>query len=119
MTPTQAIEKAIEKSVKGGWNDRLYRNRDNAEENNKAGVWTHHSSLFLDPLFWMALGKECGWAETGCSLCHRFVERDEFGYFECEEHGLLVEGLYADSVWKLQWHLFIETKKQIRKRLRY
>ena len=50
------METAIKKAIEGGWNDRLYR-----VDTGNDKVWTHHSSLLLDPLFWQALGKSMGW----------------------------------------------------------
>lgn len=65
----------LKKAIEGGWNDRLYRNMRNAPENEKAGIETHYRDLVLDPLFWQALGKSCGWLsyQTDTYYMHFFL----------------------------------------------
>lgn len=59
-----SMKEVITKAIQGGWNDRLYR-----VDTGNSEVWTHHSSLLLDPLFWQALGKAEGWPEDSCRYC--------------------------------------------------
>lgn len=84
MTSQEVIKKAIE----GGWGDRLYR-----VETGNTSVWTHSTAMFLDPLFWQALGKSLGWESW----------KDRY---EAKEAMFEAVPKYVDE-WEYRWHQFI------------
>lgn len=51
--------------------------------------------MFLDPLFWQALGKDL-WDKEG--FCD-YIDEQGFG---------MIRGVYDISVWTSQWHRFID-----------
>lgn len=63
------MENIIKKAIEGGWSD------DTTWSPNED---VHDTRLaFLDPLFWQALGKSCGWAlhkgPCSCEECHKMI----------------------------------------------
>lgn len=86
------MKNAITKAIEGGWSDTLYR-----VDTGNTEVWTHHSSLLLDPLFWQALGKNLGWVT------------DNEDYFLKETiAGGLISRTYGIWTWRNEWHNFID-----------
>lgn len=56
-------QEAIEQAIEGGWNDDNYAFgvEDKSKEKIVVGAWCYTDNVFLDPLFWQALGKVRGW----------------------------------------------------------
>lgn len=80
MTLTETIKKAIA----GGWS---YKKNQNTFINFESDVVQNYEKIFLDPLFWSALGKAMGWND----------------YYH-------VDGLHVSRVeWRYRWHRFIDT----------
>ncbi len=50
------MEKIINKAIEGGYSFE----KEKEELLTHGGVW-HPKQIVLDPLFWQALGKACGW----------------------------------------------------------
>ena len=86
MTIQQTIQKAIEGGYKGGGREFLTADIES---------WRNQVLVFLDPLFWQALGKILGWEK-------------QFGnYSEKETKRLLEKGALIPR-WLYQWHRFID-----------
>lgn len=109
MTLQQAIQKAIE----GGYEpqDKIFSIRKddsqysfrqilvNTEpETTNGGIalpfWGYEKMLFLDPLFWQALGKSLGW-------------NPENSIHYLESLGISQDGLCCPD-WLYHWHRFID-----------
>lgn len=91
------MEKAIRKAVEGG-----YVITDNPEF--VFGEWNMcRGHIFLNPPFWQALGKACGWSIKACVpfLEHRL---------SATGHGGNVDDniLWVDEEWQMHWHRFID-----------
>ena len=71
----QLIKEIIEKGIAGGYGDG---ERETIIVNDKIdfalGDLKHWAEVFLDPIFWQALGKACGWEKSG------FFSKDYFWY---------------------------------------
>lgn len=66
------MQEIIKKAVEGGWRPTKY-----IDWNSRDQVYglidifaAHQKSSFLDPLFWQAIGKRCGWCECDCGGQH-------------------------------------------------
>ena len=99
------ISEAIQKSIEGGWNDRLYRTEHYSKDRKD---WTHHSSLFLDPSFWQCLGKAMGWISDDpyfcrCPITGEKAKRNPAFLADC-----LCHREFARDEWKTEWHKFID-----------
>lgn len=85
MKPSERIkmETAIKKAMEGGYPQASYLKQE---------------IFLLDPLFWQALGKGCGWTSI-CNVCRKiYVD-------ECFINHV---GQPIGSVWKYNWHRFID-----------
>ena len=93
------IEKAIQKVIEGGYNgvqitDDLWSGimTDSAKEN--------YRCMFIDPLFWQALGKSMGWTgKENCSEC---------GYIWEESCWCDREYTHSVARWRHYWHRLID-----------
>lgn len=84
------MEKAIRTAIEGGyiykrWNENIPMYDLHP---------TEYSDIFLDPLFWQALGKALGWDEKDKELKTSY--HDGVGFVSPWPH------------WKYFWHLFID-----------
>ncbi len=52
------MEIIIKKAIEGGWDK-------NAMLCAVSDLWWHYEIAVLDPVFWQALSKACGWKSTG------------------------------------------------------
>lgn len=59
----------------------------------------HTNSFLLDPLFWQALGRACGWEKKVCDCLGSGIT-----CYSCEKWGTQVVGMD----WKEYWHRFID-----------
>lgn len=66
------MESIIKKAIEGGWSADA---KDFYWSTNTNSVKCYHNSIFLDPLFWQAIGKVCGWE----------VVMDRYYCPDCEE----------------------------------
>lgn len=92
----EIIKKAIEGGYKWNFHDRGHEVFDT--EGNSAKYVCLYAHI-LDPLFWQALGKACGWAERICFNCGGSMSNtldDKEGLFVCTKCGK-IEG-------RLGWH---------------
>lgn len=77
------MEQAIKKAIEGGWKPGLVTDFSVLDDESwimvihQAGYkwvrsdWVFDNSIFLDPLFWQALGKALGWKEySSYCTCH-------------------------------------------------
>lgn len=55
------MESIIKKAIEGGWSHKAP----------KEVKEFYFKDIFLDPLFWQALGRACGW-DSGCNICSTF-----------------------------------------------
>jgi hypothetical protein len=85
------IEQAIKEAVENGYADHAYCNEFDKYES--SGSYCY-STVFLDPLFWQALGKARGWRQD-------VVEQDV--QLLDNKASILV-----NWGWKLRWHRFID-----------
>jgi hypothetical protein len=58
-----AIEIAIQDAIRGGWRPPFILRRVELEVGFGELFYQMYASVFIDPLFWQALGKSRGWAE--------------------------------------------------------
>ena len=82
------ISEVIKKAVEGGWYPRDIRTQYTHVFTERGHIEVEDYHIFLDPLFWQALGKSLGWKE-GMGIYR------EPGHFELTE-------------WWSQWHNFID-----------
>ena len=83
---TTYIQKAIEKSIEGG-----YKTNPITTAEKEQGFQHNVSEIFLDSLFWRGLGKSCGWDDG--------EHKDEsFGW----------SGNPSLWMWQHKWHRFID-----------
>lgn len=80
------MEKAIQKAIEGGYVTG-FRYDKLADMD---GIMRAGEILFLDPLFWQALGKSLGWNK-------RVTEYYSF-----------TDGKINNDVWRIEWHRFID-----------
>lgn len=74
------MEQIILKAIEGG-----YKSSENLIE--VWGVYHHVGYGFvLDPLFWQALGKECGWESNQCEKCKSTYPEYVNGCVRCGGH---------------------------------
>ncbi len=93
------MEKAIKKAIEGGWDsctcgftiNKLNGHASYCSMNQTSG-WS--TSIFLDPLFWQALGKAEGWGKTETT--------------EIVNYGLPAEDFLVIDTWLYEWHNFID-----------
>ena len=85
---------AIQKAVEGGWN---YWSMGGGAENSP--IW---EKAFLDPLFWVALGKTEGWNE--------YDPEDE--NHDCDRLGCSSVEHTVEDRYKLEQHRLIDAIKQ-------
>lgn len=87
------MKEAIQKAIEGGWKPTGYgKFSDNAISYKVQAVMKikYKERIFLDPLFWKALGKSLGWDELEDG---RKWESAKFGFM---------------PVCKYRWHCFID-----------
>ena len=65
-----SINEAIKKAIEGGWFPKATRLQFVFEERGHVEVFEDYH-IFLDPLFWQALGKSLGWSEENEYKCRR------------------------------------------------
>lgn len=94
------MEEAIKRALKGGWNDTDYAftSKEPPYEGVECqiGEWQYDVKVFLDPLFWQALGKAEGWEEKT--------------YYEinCQARNYQTYEETSEITWKLQMHCLID-----------
>ena len=80
------MEQIIKKAIEGGWNPEIYRTHRFYNVKNKAWHQTtaasiDESAIFLDPLFWQALGKAYGWTRNFAMASYGTLGRgDDMNY---------------------------------------
>ena len=86
-----AIEKAIKLSIEGGYKPYVIES---------SGLQSYYESykIFLDPLFWQALGKAMGWEKYDDNKC----PHNGMCGLRCEGSKIIVPG------WMSRWHRFID-----------
>lgn len=88
------IKEAIEKAIEGGYDVSGFIPAFPDRKIQPAKLWvlimSRKSDIFLDPLFWQALGKSLGWYE--CAP----------GFSQKKEHYRECRG------WTSEWHTFID-----------
>lgn len=73
----------------------------NLKDRSKQKIW--QAVIFLDPLFWQALGKGLGWGEKACMECGFNGRFDDY-HGDC---GICTGKAYAG--WQFHWHCFIDS----------
>jgi len=115
---TEAIKKAIE----GGYNHPLVSKNLSLSRRKAEGedVKPNFSTFFLDPDFWIALGKSLGWdePEKEYELPRNLKERqkiliyleDKVGVIVNVKNGIALVAPYSKNVrdYKETWHNFID-----------
>lgn len=95
------MKEAIQKAIEGGWGKEQF----SASHLNLRVVNTEEGSIdmpldcvFLDPLFWQALGKAMGWEGKVQEVIDTRTENPRFQ----------VGGWVNKGDWKTEWHRFID-----------
>lgn len=70
------MEAIIQKAIEGGYVDLAHPEHE-----------TEQAITVLDPLFWQALGKACGWNGYVCLNCG-YKHFSQIGFSECCQHWL-------------------------------
>lgn len=104
------IEEAIQKAIKGGWDDTNYayasQNEIDPKNEWEIGIWRYDVKVFIDPLFWKALGKAMGWFKEKnmpnttleIKTNGEFVSNSEYVWHEFIHH--LADGGTIESFFK-------------------
>lgn len=100
------IEQAIRDAVRAGWKERHGDSHWSDTTNQKK---VYRDTIFLDPLFWSALGKVWGWGLVNdCPRCrHYYPYADKV----CRGDGTKFSEATLVKVsgdWKERWHRFID-----------
>lgn len=79
---------------------RHYDRWNNKESWTKEYKYIPYEPMFIDPLFWQALGKSLGWGNS-------------FGFIQTSDTGEISGWLESDSAgtvyqWQYHWHRFID-----------
>lgn len=83
------LKEAIQKAIEGGYGYRNYIPKDAPDDFVKI-PYKEMADIFLDPLFWQALGKAMGW--------EKMLEDRKWGD----------KGEVPDPMWLRKWHRFID-----------
>lgn len=85
------MEKTLKKAIEGGYNIRA---------EHKLMFEGTISKMLLDPLFWQALGKACGWT-------HKMIPTAFVEFEDGDDEDTMLDWDSTEG-WKFYWHRFID-----------
>lgn len=95
------MENIIKKAIEGGYNHQSLKS------------FSHMLSV-LNPLFWQALGKACGWKGdkirmcNGCGVALRVNENPDMNGQHGGKNGCGSDIIEYEGQWLIEWHRFID-----------
>lgn len=108
------METIINKAIEGGYENETTRKLLDSFEKGIFAEYNAYCLVTLDPLFWQALGKKCGWkteyiiSQSVCDKCGRTDSARGSNYcYECGGKFNMKNKTFPDSVWKenaLEFH---------------
>lgn len=106
------IQEAIDKAFEGDWAVAKKHQTFEWPEGGAPKLKLNNEAVFLDPLFWQALGRGMGWNKTMCLSCNHFysvpltdLEKEEVAINRNCEHEKLK--IYHQK-WRDHWHRLID-----------
>jgi hypothetical protein len=84
-----SMEKIIRKAIEGGWKLPNIEDESEVEIGIRYYIKNPHK-IFMDPLFWQALGKTCGWGKEMVLIDEPGRPKEWCFYYHCSVCGEII-----------------------------